>query len=62
VALTKSCGWWWPSEDRCVPVERPARIRTEPVPGSWHDEIRLRRGRPETAVEYRDGQMYQELI
>lgn len=53
-ALARSSGWWWPGEDVCVMVERPATLLTEPVPGTWHDEVRLRRGsRP--AVEYRDG-------
>lgn len=53
-ALARSSGWWWPGEDVCVMVERPAVLRTEPVAGTWHDEVRLRRGsRP--AVEYRDG-------
>lgn len=50
-ALARSCGWWWPGERVCVVVERPAMIGTEPVPGAWHDEVRLdRRG-----VRYRDG-------
>ncbi len=52
-ALARSCGWWWPGEDVCVVVERPAVLRTEPVPGGRHDEVRLERhGSP---VEYRDG-------
>ena len=38
-----------PGEDRCVVVERPAAVRTEPVPGGWHEQVRL------TDVEYRDG-------
>ncbi|GAA4494049.1 hypothetical protein GCM10023191_032540 [Actinoallomurus oryzae] len=50
-ALARSCGWWWPGEDVCVVVERPALVHTEPVPGTWHDEVRLRRG----GVRYRDG-------
>jgi hypothetical protein len=37
--LARSCGWWWPGEDRVVLVERPAVIRTMPA----------------LAVEYRDG-------
>jgi hypothetical protein len=53
-AVARSCGWWWPGEDVCVVVERPAAIRTEPGPGSWHGEVRLRRGGG-PAVEYRDG-------
>jgi hypothetical protein len=52
--LARSCGWWWPGEEVCVVVERPASVHTEPVPGGWYDEVRLRHGsRP--AVEYRDG-------
>jgi hypothetical protein len=50
-ALVRSCGWWWPGEDVCVVVERPGTVRTEPVPGTWHDEVRLRHG----GVGYRDG-------
>ena len=50
-ALARSCGWWWPGEDVCVVVERPELVDTEPVPGTWHDEVRLRRG----GVRYRDG-------
>jgi hypothetical protein len=48
-ALVRSCGWWWPGEDVCVLVDRPGVVHTEPVPGAWHDEVRLR------AVEFRDG-------
>jgi hypothetical protein len=54
VAIVRSCGWWWPGEDTCVVVERPIAVRTEPVPGSWHGEVRLRSGAG-PAVEYRDG-------
>jgi hypothetical protein len=50
-ALARSCGWWWPDEDVCVVVDRPELVRTEPVPGSWHEEVRLRRD----GVRYRDG-------
>ncbi|MFI6497780.1 DUF6745 domain-containing protein [Nonomuraea typhae] len=25
--LARSCGWWWPLEDRCVIAERPVSIR-----------------------------------
>ena len=50
-ALARSCGWWWPGEAVCVVVERPEAVRTEPVPGTWHEEVRLRRG----GVRYRDG-------
>jgi hypothetical protein len=52
--LARSCGWWWPGEDVCVVVERPAAVHTEPVSGGWYEQVQLRRGsRP--AVEYRDG-------
>ncbi|SEG90103.1 hypothetical protein SAMN04489712_12539 [Thermomonospora echinospora] len=50
-ALARSCGWWWPGEDVCVVVERPEMVHTEPVPGTWHEEVRLQRG----GVRYRDG-------
>jgi hypothetical protein len=42
-ALARSCGWWWPGEEVCVIAERPRELRTEPVPGAWHAEVRLRR-------------------
>ncbi|MEV0425693.1 DUF6745 domain-containing protein [Micromonospora sp. NPDC050495] len=49
--LARSCGWWWPGEDVCVVVDRPREVRTEPVPGAVHDQVRLQpRG-----VRYRDG-------
>jgi hypothetical protein len=50
-ALARSCGWWWPGEDVCVMVERPELARVEPVPGAWHDEVRLTRD----GIRYRDG-------
>lgn len=50
-ALARSCGWWWPGEDVCVVVDRPELVRTEPVPGTRHGEVRLRRD----GVRYRDG-------
>jgi hypothetical protein len=50
-ALARSCGWWWPGEDLCVVVDRPDLARTEPLPGTCHDEVRLRPG----GVRYRDG-------
>lgn len=50
-ALARSCGWWWPGEEVCVVVERPELVRTEPVPGSPHGEVRLLRH----GVRYRDG-------
>ncbi|WP_218670943.1 DUF6745 domain-containing protein [Microbispora sp. GKU 823] len=49
-ALARSGGWWWPGEDVCVVVDRPELARTEPVPGTWHDEVRLRRGVSATAT------------
>ncbi|WP_405431772.1 DUF6745 domain-containing protein [Micromonospora sp. NBC_00617] len=49
--LARSCGWWWPGEDVCVVVNRPQEIRTEPVPGTAHDQIRL----SPRGVRYRDG-------
>jgi hypothetical protein len=53
-ALARSCGWWWPDENRIVAVERPAVVRTAPVPGAWHDQTRLDRS-GSAPVEYRDG-------
>jgi hypothetical protein len=50
-ALARSCGWWWPGEDVCVVVDRPELARTEPVPATWHGEVRLR---PD-GLRYRDG-------
>ncbi|MEV0607465.1 hypothetical protein AB0I61_13960 [Polymorphospora rubra] len=52
--LARSCGWWWPGEDVCLVVERPAVVATEPVAGSWHGQVRLRQGGA-GPVEYRDG-------
>jgi len=52
--LARSCGWWWPAEDRIVLAERPAVIRTAPRAGTWHDETRVDPTEPR-AVEYRDG-------
>jgi hypothetical protein len=47
--LADSAGWWWPDEDVCVVVDRPAAVRTEAVPGGWNEEVRLE------GVRYRDG-------
>ncbi|MBU2662473.1 hypothetical protein KOI35_03015 [Actinoplanes bogorensis] len=30
-ALTRAGGWWWPGEHRCVLVERPVTLRTDPL-------------------------------
>jgi hypothetical protein len=49
--LARSCGWWWPGEEVCVVADRPELARTEPLAGTWHDEVRLR---PD-GVRYRDG-------
>lgn len=51
VLLARSCGWWWPREDVCVVAERPAVIRTEPIPGSDSGELRLHGA----AVVFTDG-------
>jgi hypothetical protein len=48
--LARSAGWWFPAEDRCVMVERPAVLDVAPVPGAWHEEIR-----PRGPIVYRDG-------
>jgi hypothetical protein len=50
-ALARSCAWWWPGEDVCIVVDRPEMARTEPLPRTWHDEVRLR---PD-GIRYRDG-------
>jgi hypothetical protein len=50
-ALARSCGWWWPGEDVCIVADRPELVRTEPLPGTWHGEVRLQ---PD-GVRYRDG-------
>lgn len=49
--LARSCGWWWPGDTTCVVVDRPSTVLTDPVPGAWHDETRLRPG----GIRYRDG-------
>ncbi len=42
--IVRSCGWWWPYQDRCVCTDRPEVLE-------WNDETppKLRR------VRYRDG-------
>jgi hypothetical protein len=56
-ALVRAGGWWWPGEDECVVVERPAVLRVAPVPQSLHAEIRLSTDAdaPTPAVVYHDG-------
>jgi hypothetical protein len=54
-ALSRSAGWWWPAEDRCILVDRPAVIDVEPTPGTWHGEVRPRRATTHPTIEYRDG-------
>lgn len=49
--IARSCGWWWPREDVCVIAERPSALRTEPVPDTLYDEVRLH-GK---AIEFADG-------
>jgi hypothetical protein len=51
IALAGSAGWWWPDEDVCVVVDRPAEVSTEPVAGGWHEEVRL----AAAGVVFRDG-------
>ncbi len=48
--LARSAGWWWPGDHRCILVERPTVVPTEPLPGAWHEEIR-----PSAPIEYADG-------
>ncbi|WP_243727649.1 DUF6745 domain-containing protein [Actinocrispum wychmicini] len=52
--LARSCGWWVPRESTCVVVERPCVVRTEPVPGSLHGELRLHTENG-PAMSYSDG-------
>ena len=53
-ALARSAGWWWPGEGRCVMTGRPSAVRSEPLPGRWHGELRLHR--PDgPAISYPDG-------
>ena len=49
--LARSCGWWWPGEQVCVAVQRPAQLRTELVPDAHYGEVRLRPG----GIRFRDG-------
>ncbi|MFY1695669.1 DUF6745 domain-containing protein [Solwaraspora sp. WMMA2101] len=52
--LARQAGWWWPGERTCVLVDRPVVLRTDPVPGGWHDERRLARDGA-APIRYRDG-------
>ncbi len=52
--LTRSCGWWWPRENRCVVAERPLAVRTELLQGTLHAEARLHDATG-PAVAYPDG-------
>jgi hypothetical protein len=51
IALARSAGWWWPDWDVCVVVDRPVEVNTEPVPGGWHEEVRL----APAGLRFRDG-------
>jgi hypothetical protein len=52
--LARCTGWWWPAHGVCVMAERPVELRTEPMPGAVHGEVRLHHpDRP--AVRYADG-------
>jgi hypothetical protein len=50
-ALARSCGWWWPGEDVCVVVDRPAEIHVQRAPGARLGELHL----TPPGVIYRDG-------
>jgi hypothetical protein len=50
-ALVRSCGWWWPGEQRCVVIERPARVVTGTLPGTDYGEVGMCRD----GLTYRDG-------
>jgi hypothetical protein len=53
-ALARSAGWWWPTDGQCAMADRPAAVRTEPLPLSWHGELRLHHA-DGPAIGYRDG-------
>lgn len=47
--LAQSCGWFWPGEDTCVVVERPAIVDLQPVPTGLNSEQWCH------VISYRDG-------
>ena len=51
-ALARATGWWWPGEEVCVLVERPARIGPVALPD--HPLAAPVRA----TVEYRDGAVF----
>ncbi len=53
-ALGRTAGWWWPGPRRCVMVERPAAVHTEPQAGAMFGETRLHHEH-RRAIEYSDG-------
>ncbi|MEV8503812.1 DUF6745 domain-containing protein [Actinoplanes sp. NPDC051475] len=51
-ALARATGWWWPGEEVCVLVERPARIGPVTLPDDpLTTPVRA-------TVEYRDGSLF----
>ena len=53
-ALVRSCGWWWPDQDRCIVSERPTVVHTEADPGAMHGELRTHNAHG-SAIEFADG-------
>lgn len=53
-AITRSCGWWWPLQGRCVITGRTAEVHTESAPGGWHGETRTHHPGA-LAIRYADG-------
>ncbi|WP_433330328.1 DUF6745 domain-containing protein [Spirillospora sp. CA-294931] len=54
MTLVRSCGWWWPGDEVCVVVERPAAVHTESLPAGREGELRLHNAK-DKAVQYTDG-------
>jgi hypothetical protein len=54
VALSQSCGWWWPRPGLCVLAERPVQLATEARPGPEPLTLRLHNGTG-PAVAFPDG-------